>query len=129
MALDHEAHVVVHVVELLAPVYRLVAVVDGAGTVAKVPVFAPIRYCGEAGGDAVAEGEGRRGERVDREVLRVAGVVAAVEGDDGVGKGDEEGEGDERRDDEGLRFVWVSLRSVSRCEASTSRGATWLSCE
>jgi hypothetical protein len=36
-------------------------------------------------------------------------VVAAVEGEDGVGERDEEGEGDERRDDEGLRVVWVSL--------------------
>lgn len=126
MALDHEAHVVVHVVELLAPVYRLVAVVDGAGTVAKVPVFAPVRYRGEAGGDAVAEGESRRGEGVDGEVLGVAGVVAAVEREDGVGEGDEEGEGDERRDDEGLRVICVSLCSFL-LQVEASRGVTRLS--
>lgn len=111
MALDDETHVVIHVVELLAIVYRLVAVIDGASTFAKMPVLSTVREGGDAGSYAIAEGKSRRGEGVDGQVLGVAGMVPAVEGEDGVCESDEEREGDERWDDEGLYFelAWFSI--------------------
>ncbi|KAL1998432.1 hypothetical protein VTN02DRAFT_6192 [Thermoascus thermophilus] len=73
--------------------------------------------------DAVAEGGGVRGDGVQGQVLRVALVVAAEEGDDGVGEEQVESEGDEGGGNDGLWSTDVSYRCrVPRAQWSVSGG-------
>lgn len=109
MALDDEAHVIVHIVEFLGTVQRLVTVIDGARTFAEVPVLSAVRHGDETVGYSFADGEGCRGDGVDGEVLGVSSAVSAEEGEDGVRKDEKESEGDERRDDECLAMLRVSV--------------------
>lgn len=84
--LHDEAHVVVDVAQLLAVIDLLVRVIDGPGRGAELPVLVAVGVSGYAGDDAVAEGEGARGDGVDGEVLAVAGSVAAPGGEEEVGE-------------------------------------------
>lgn len=100
MALYHTAHVVVHVAQLLAIVDLLVLVVNVGRAGAEVAVLSAVGKRGEALGQAIAQGRGVQRERVDGQVLGVAGAVVAPGGDEGEGEEKVEEEGYAAGDDD-----------------------------
>jgi hypothetical protein len=112
MTLSYKAHVVVHIAKLLPFVYGFVAVIDGSSAVTEGPVLAAVGERGDASGYAVAKRRCCGGYGLDREVLRVSGVIAAVQRQDGVRENKEKSERDKSRDDEGLFAVSVSRLGI-----------------